>query len=78
MSKIEQIDKFVSKIEQIIPEGLKQSDFSIRQQIKSILEGFIAELDLPSREEFDVQSKVLLKTRQKLEALEARLNERAK
>jgi BMFP domain-containing protein YqiC len=35
----------------------------------------LARLDLVTREEFDVQAKVLSRTREKLEALEARLTE---
>lgn len=73
MSKIEHIDNVAAKIESLIPDSLKEADFSIRQRIKSILESFAAELNLASREEFDVQAKVLLKTRQKLEDLEKKV-----
>jgi BMFP domain-containing protein YqiC len=39
------------------------------------LRGSLAKLDLVTREEFEVQEAVLARTREKLEALEARLRE---
>jgi BMFP domain-containing protein YqiC len=38
-----------------------------------MLSGALAKLDLVTREEFDIQARVLLRTREKLEALEARV-----
>ena len=43
------------------------------KNLKSMLSGALAKLDLVTREEFDVQAGVLLRTREKLEALEARV-----
>src|SRR4029079_10433958 len=43
--------------------------------LKSVLSGALAKLDLLTREEFDIQARVLLRTREKLEALEARVAE---
>ena len=40
---------------------------------KSILQAGLAKLDLVTRQEFDVQAGVLARTREKLDALEARL-----
>jgi hypothetical protein len=40
---------------------------------KSVLQAGLAKLDLVTRQEFDVQAGVLARTREKLEALEARL-----
>ena len=39
------------------------------------MQGGLARLDLVTREEFDTQARVLAKTREKLERLEARVNE---
>jgi BMFP domain-containing protein YqiC len=38
-----------------------------------VLQAQLAKLDLVSREEFDVQSQVLIRTREKLEAMETRI-----
>ena len=47
----------------------------IEKNVKTMLSSGLARLDLVPRAEFDVQAQVLLKTREKLEALEARLAE---
>jgi BMFP domain-containing protein YqiC len=45
----------------------------IEKNVKAMLASGFARLDLVPRAEFDVQAQVLLKTREKLEALEKRL-----
>jgi ubiquinone biosynthesis accessory factor UbiK len=40
---------------------------------KALVSGFLAKLDLVTREEFDIQSQVLARTREKLKDLEARV-----
>lgn len=47
----------------------------IEKNARTLLASFFAKLDLVSREEFDVQTQVLLRTREKLKAMEARLDE---
>jgi BMFP domain-containing protein YqiC len=50
-----------------------QSD--VEKNIKTALSGMFAKLDLVTREEFDVQTQVLQRTREKLEALEKQVAE---
>ncbi|MCC7041862.1 MAG: accessory factor UbiK family protein [Burkholderiales bacterium] len=45
----------------------------IEKNVKAMLHSSLARLDVVSREEFDTQTAVLAKTREKLEALEARV-----
>lgn len=45
----------------------------LEKNLRAVLQGVFAKLDLVTREEFDVQQAVLLKTREKLEALEAKV-----
>lgn len=40
---------------------------------KAVVSGFLAKLDLVTREEFDIQTQVLARTREKLKELEARV-----
>lgn len=47
----------------------------IEKNVKAMLGHGFAKLDLVTREEFDIQTQVLAKTRAKLEALEARVAE---
>lgn len=45
----------------------------IEKNARALLAGFFAKLDLVTREEFDIQAQVLLRTREKLKALEDRV-----
>jgi len=45
----------------------------LEQSFRSVLQSSLSRLDLVTREEFDVQQAVLARTREKLEALELRL-----
>jgi len=47
----------------------------VEKNVKAMLSSSLARLDVVPRAEFDVQAQVLLKTREKLEALEKRLAE---
>ncbi|MBT9591032.1 MAG: accessory factor UbiK family protein [Thiobacillus sp.] len=57
-------------------EMLKQSPAKdIEQNLKAGVTAMLGKLDMVSREEFDVQTEVLARTRARLEQLEARLAE---
>lgn len=45
----------------------------LEKNARAVLGSFFSKLDLVSREEFDIQTQVLLRTREKLKALEARI-----
>lgn len=45
----------------------------IEKNARALLASFFSKLDLVSREEFDIQTQVLQRTREKLKALEVRL-----
>ena len=45
----------------------------IEKNARALLSGFFAKMDLVTREEFDIQAQVLLRTREKLKALEDRV-----
>ena len=68
--KIEQIAKNISNA---IPPGVKTMADEAEVKVKQVLQSQLNKLDFVSREEFDVQSNVLIRTREKLEALEAKL-----
>ena len=65
-------DDLAARIGQAI-QGSPAKD--IEQNVKAMLSSGLARLDVVPRAEFDVQAQVLLKTREKVEALEARLSE---
>jgi BMFP domain-containing protein YqiC len=70
--KLEEIAKNISAA---IPPGVKNMADEAEGRIKQVLQAQLNKLDFVSREEFDIQSQVLIRTREKLEALEKRLNE---
>ncbi len=45
----------------------------IEKNAKAMVSGMFAKLDLVTREEFDIQAQVLARTREKLQALESRV-----
>ena len=47
----------------------------VEKNLRVLMSSFFSRLDLVTREEFDVQAKVLARTREKLGALEARVAE---
>jgi ubiquinone biosynthesis accessory factor UbiK len=69
----ESIDKLARKLSEAVPEGLKSVRDDLEQNFRSILRSGLSRLDLVTREEFDVQQAVLARTREKLTALEQRL-----
>ena len=64
------IDEISQKVFSILPINPEELGDELRQQIKMILQASLAKLDVVSREEFDVQTQVLAKTRAKIDALE--------
>jgi BMFP domain-containing protein YqiC len=70
------IDDLARRLAASVPEGLSALKRDLEENFKSVLQAGLAKLDLVSRTEFDVQSGVLRRTREKLEALEAKVAER--
>jgi BMFP domain-containing protein YqiC len=64
------IDDLARQISNSIPAGVKGMQADVEKNIRTLLQGAFTRLDLVTREEFDVQTKVLARTREKLEALE--------
>ena len=58
----------------MIPEGSQEFKNDLKINIRILLEDYLKKLNLVSREEFEVQKEVLLKTRLKIEELEKKLN----
>ena len=68
--KIEDIAK---QIGNAIPPQVRQFADDVEAKVKQVLQSKLADLDFVSREEFDVQRQVLLRTREKLEKMEQQL-----
>ncbi len=70
MIDLNHIDELARRLSDLVPPGLRQSREELQATFKSALQAGLAKLDLVTREEFEVQRAVLLRTREKLEALE--------
>lgn len=66
-------DEIAQSLGKLLPPGAAGLKDDFERNAKSAVQGGLDKLDLVTREEFDVQAKVLERTREKLEALEARL-----
>ena len=77
MIDLAQLDELARRLSNLVPPGLREGREELQQNFKSVLQAGLGKLDLVTREEFDVQRAVLLRTREKLDALEQRLAELA-
>ena len=68
-------DDLARRIQSSLPPGLDEVREDVTRNIRAVIAAGIARMDLVEREEFDVQSAVLARTREKLEALELRVRE---
>jgi BMFP domain-containing protein YqiC len=64
------IDDLARRLSDLVPPGLRESRAELHNTFKSVLQTGLGKLDLVTRAEFDVQRAVLLRTRERLEALE--------
>jgi BMFP domain-containing protein YqiC len=68
--------KILNDINERMREVFAQSPAAdLEKNVRAMLASLFARLDLVTREEFDVQRQVLLRTREQLTRLEAQLNE---
>ena len=75
MIDLNHIDDLARRLSDLVPPGLRESREELQQAFKSALQSGLSRLDLVTREEFDVQRAVLLRTREKQEALERHVAE---
>ena len=85
MIDLSHLDDLARRLSALVPSGLREGQEELQQNFKAVLQSGLAKLDLVTREEFDVQRAVLLRTREKLEelqrtvaALEAELGDSAR
>lgn len=73
MIQIQSIDSLAQRLAALVPPGLQEARADLTATFRSALQAGLRDLDLVSREEFDVQRCVLLRTREKIEELEQQL-----
>ena len=69
------IDQLARRLASLVPPRVAQAQQDLRTNFHDVLAQGLRRLDLVTREEFDVQSQVLARTRAKVEELERRVAE---
>ena len=69
------IDEIARRLLESVPPALRAAQQDLEAKFRAVLRGALGKLDLVTRDEFDAQTKVLERTRAKVEALQARLTE---
>ena len=67
------IEEAVQKIKELLPNEPSDFKHEGEKKLKLALEGLLQKLEMVSREEYDVQTEVLRRTRERLEQLEQRI-----
>ena len=70
MIDLSKLDELARRLSSLVPPGLREGRAELPENFKAVLQSGLGKLDLVTREEFDVQRAVLLRTREKLEALQ--------
>ena len=75
MIDLNHIDDLARRLSSLVPPAMREGREEMQQNFKAVLQSGLSRLDLVTREEFDVQRAVLLRTREKLDALEQQVEE---
>lgn len=73
MIDLRSLDELASRIGALMPDDVSKAGEDFQKNLKSVLAVGLRKLDLVTREEFEVQRAVLLRSREKLDQLEAKL-----
>ena len=69
------LDQLARQLADAVPKNIRALGEDVERNFKSLLQSGLSRMDLVTREEFDLQTAVLERTREKLEKLEQRLAE---
>jgi BMFP domain-containing protein YqiC len=69
------LDDLAGKLADAVPGDLQELRKDLESNFRGLLQNGLNKLDLVTREEFDVQRKVLERTREKLDRMERELEE---
>jgi len=65
------LNQLADQLRTLLPESAALAGDEVRQSLKVFLESWLTRMNLVTREEFDAQTALLARTREKLEKLEA-------
>ena len=69
------IDEIARRLLESVPPAFRSMQQDLETNFRAVLRSSLGKLDLVTRDEFDTQSKVLERTRARLEALEEKVKE---
>jgi BMFP domain-containing protein YqiC len=64
------LEDLAEKLSKMVPPGLAEVQKEMQKSFHTVLVETLKRMDVVTREEFDIQTEVLLRTREKIEALE--------
>lgn len=64
------LDEMMKKFSELMPENMRNAQEDMEKNMRSVLESGLQKMNLVTREEFDIQTAVLQRTREKVDALE--------
>lgn len=75
MGKQNFIDEFLHEFSKLLPEDLRRTRDDLEKNLKAALNSTMKRMDLVTREEFDVQTELLARTRVLLEEINNKVTE---
>ncbi len=75
MPNFDKLENFARGLHKLLPNDSNLFANELKKNMKPILESVLSKMELVTREEFDAQTTVLKKTREKLEVLEKKVAE---
>ncbi len=71
----QQIESLLHDVSSVLPNDLNQARNEIESNMRAALTASLAKLDLVTREEFDIQTALLQRSREQLDSLQKKLDE---
>ena len=69
------LEDMAQKLGAVLPDGLQAVQRDVEKNFKTILQNSFSKMDLVTREEFDVQTEVLKRSREKLDKMEKQVEQ---
>ena len=68
------LDDFAKRLAEIVPQSARDLHQDIEKNLRAVVTSTFNKLNLVTREEFEIQQQVLLRTRTKVEKLEQQIS----
>lgn len=73
MFDAKKIEQIIRQIKGALPKGIRDLGEDLDKKLRAILQSQLGKLDLVSYEKFEIQTQVLLRTREKIAKIEKRI-----